>query len=123
MDVNSILCFDIWLSIAEINPESFAAIRSINRQIRDYTNDNITKYQRKFLNEVEVIKNGINKHYWTLPNGNKHGLYERSIVGFDGNSWIRCNYHYGKLHGMYQEGINNMIFEEYNYIDGKKMGQ
>ena len=70
MDINKVLSFDLWLQIATSDPESFAAINSINREIYNYTKDDMAKYKRKF---TIVICEGDKIKYGKLPNGDKHG--------------------------------------------------
>ena len=41
---------ELLLHIAEVDPQAFAGIRSIDRNVRDYTNDYMDKYKGNFCN-------------------------------------------------------------------------
>ena len=118
MNINNLLSFDIWYRIAISNPESFAAVNSINQDIYNYTKRNIEKYKHKFI--IMVHYDGKIK-YGKLPNGDKHGLYQRWYK----NGKLQQQRHYvnGKREGLYQEWYKSgKLFQQYNYINGKREG-
>jgi len=65
--MNDILNFDIWLLIAELNPQTFVAIRSINREVYYYTRDNIEKYKKKFSTDAVLDQRFFTLKYEKLP--------------------------------------------------------
>jgi len=80
MDINQLLCFDLWLTIAEIDPQCFIAVRSVNSAVRDYTNNNIDKYREKFSTKiVRISDDDVKITYYQLPNGVKHGLCQKFL--------------------------------------------
>jgi len=105
--VNDYLPVEIWLLIAEVNPTSFMAIRSVSREIRDYTNIHMDKYKDKFARKAEKEIGSYIEEYWELPNGDKHGLslcwYSKDRTQFH----EECTYKVGKLEGLYRVWYEN----------------
>lgn len=108
LDVNDVICFDVWLIIAEINPETFRLVRSINRLVRDHTNKYIDKYMNLFMRPFKIINENFVSKGYQLPDGSKHGVCEDEetlninfldstiITSFSNES----NYRAGQLHGL-----------------------
>lgn len=121
MEVNDVLCFDMWLEIANLNSSAFAAVTSINRDIRNYTNEHIQKYKKKFSIEIKEDSGGIKGKYFQLPNGDKHGLYQSWYEG--GSPYANMTYIDGKLEGHVQSWYENrQLREEGFFHEGKLEG-
>jgi len=93
---------ELLLLIAEVDPQSFNAIRSISREVRDYTNKYMDKYKKKFAIKVEIeLKSGYKEKYQQLPNG----LYQ---LWYDDTQLCeQVSYVNGKLEGLYQKWHDN----------------
>jgi hypothetical protein len=125
------LPFEILMIIAEYDNKSFIAIRSINRDVRDYTNLYMDRYKKIFSVDVceenpiySLFSHPTSGHlccafkyvdkYKRLPNGHKHGLYERyirwSIIdNFEIHETprLRFNYQDDNIVGKYEEYFEN----------------
>lgn len=113
---------ELLLLIAEINPTSFAAIRSVSKDIRNYTNEHMDKYKKKFLIKIErEDENGYRGKYFQFPNGDYHGLFQ--IWCETGQLLLQCTYNNGVKHGLYQEWHKNGQLEtQFSYLNGKIVG-
>jgi len=75
---SNMLPTELLLLIAEVDAQSFATIRCVDRNVRDYTNKYMDKYKEIFATEVKIeLKGGYKEKYWELPNGDKNGLYQK----------------------------------------------
>lgn len=128
-DVNDIICFDIWLMIAELNAETFRLVRSINRLVRDYTNTRIDIYMDLFTIKY-TTGSFFAPSYWSiLPNGYMHGQNikikcERYFYGFSEET-ITATYKKGKLCGPIEKKVCHPFFVNHvianydnNILDG-----
>lgn len=119
-EVSDLLSFDLWYQICLISPESFSAVRSINKNIYYYTQKNIQKYKNRFSTTTTIYKNLRIITYEKLPDGNKNGYYRKSIQG---HIIKECSYRDGKLHGplqrFYESGSKKT---QCKYVDGNKHG-
>lgn len=108
---------EILLIIAEISPESFLAMRSVSRIVRDYTTQNMDKYIKKFSVQIQTKT----ERYLKLPNGRKHGLYEKWFL--DGKLHKKYNYFTGLRHGTSKKWhFNGELYKKSIYTNGKKNG-
>lgn len=148
LEVNDIICLDVWLLIIEIDPEVFCLVRLINRDVRDYTNDHMDRYMNLFARKITestfCVFGYLHSHYSVLPNGNKHGMYvettafssvlcnykngelDGEYLKYNGNDSVKrsCNYRDGKLDGGYKEyRVDGPVKKSCNYEDGKLNGE
>ena len=128
MDVNNVLCFDVWVMIAELSPSSFIAVRSINNLFREYSNKYMEKYKKLFSIKISVSGLFTTHEYFILPNGRKHGLY--SIISPVYLQLTQYTYKNGKKNGLYhcwrinknlQKSDSDLILRK-TYKNGKKHG-
>ena len=143
--VRNLLCFDMWLEIAEMDAAAFASVRSINKDVRDYTNAHMDEYKRKFAFEVTENKDSLKHKYYRLPSGDFHGLYqtwysenlirsktmytdgqingESKLWHNNGNLCEMGTVNYGAIVGLYQQWYTDgNIYIEARFSNGKKNG-
>lgn len=109
---------EIVLLIAEKHPGAFACLRSIDRNIAEYTRPRLEKYKEKFC--VKIITK--DEEYHQLPNGQKHGAYTSFYP--DGAIKEKCSYVDGVRNGPYHlYHANGKLFHNGLFLNGLKNGE
>ena len=119
----NILPFDVLYLLTQYDLKTFTAIRSVNRDIRDYTNEHMDVYKNRYLRVIRKEMRDKILEYTILPNGAKHGLYQEWRK--DHVLIKRCFYADGLLDGLYQtfHWCNGSVSEECFYVKGNKVGE
>ena len=105
MNINDLLPVEIWLHIAEISPQSYIGVRSVNASVRSYTNEHIDRYKEIFGTKKVDIAYGCFDYYTEMPNGLKNGPFTRRSP--NGDIMMVCHFSNGVLDGKMTTYYNN----------------
>ena len=114
------LPLEIRVLIAGYDPKIFQIVRTYDPDVREFTNERITEYKKRFSKKIiEVLYQS--KRYYVLPNGVEHGLWQKWHN--NGQLWIQCIYKDGELDGLYQEWYyNGQLLTQCTYKNWKLDG-